>query len=49
MKVPAEKLRAVLGVSEINFARPRHTLALVDSSLEANSEPSTPSEKESKQ
>jgi 3',5'-cyclic-AMP phosphodiesterase len=48
MKVPADKLRAVLGVSEINFVRGRHTLATVDTSLEENSEQSKPSEKEMK-
>jgi 3',5'-cyclic-AMP phosphodiesterase len=37
MKVPAEKLRGVLGVSEINFVRGRHTLAIVDSTLEEDS------------
>ena len=48
MKVPADKLRAVLGVSEINFARGRHTLAVVDTSLEENSEQSMPPAKEMK-
>ena len=34
MKVPAEKLRSVLGIREVEFvARPQH-LAVVDSSLE---------------
>jgi 3',5'-cyclic AMP phosphodiesterase CpdA len=37
MKVPAERLRGVLGVSEINFVRGSHALAIVDSSLEENS------------
>jgi 3',5'-cyclic-AMP phosphodiesterase len=48
MKVPADKLRAVLGVSEINFVPGRHTLATVDTSLEENSEQSMPSAKEMK-
>ena len=33
MKVPAEKLRSVLGVSDVNFVRGKHTLAIVDSTL----------------
>ena len=48
MKVPADRLRAVLGVSEINFVRGRHTLAIVDTSLEENPEQSMPSAKEMK-
>ncbi len=37
MKVPAERLRSVLGVSDVNFVRGKHTLAIIDSSLEENS------------
>jgi 3',5'-cyclic-AMP phosphodiesterase len=33
MKVPDEKLRSVLGVTDINFIRGEHTLAVVDSPL----------------
>jgi len=33
MKVPAEKLRALLGITDVNFVRGKHTLAIVDSSL----------------
>jgi len=33
MKVPAEKLRTLLGVTNVNFVRGRHTLAVVDSPL----------------
>jgi len=33
MKVPDEKLRSVLGVTDINFIRGKHTLAVVDSPL----------------
>jgi Icc protein len=33
MKVPADKLRALLGVTNVNFVRGRHTLAVVDSPL----------------
>ena len=33
MKVPAEQLRSVLGVSDVNFVRKRHSLAVTDSTL----------------
>jgi 3',5'-cyclic-AMP phosphodiesterase len=33
MKVPAEQLRSVLGISDVNFVRGKHTLAVVDSTL----------------
>ena len=33
MKVPAEKLRSVLGVTSVEFVRGKHALAVVDSSL----------------
>jgi 3',5'-cyclic-AMP phosphodiesterase len=33
MKVPDEKLRSVLGVTDVNFIRGKHTLAVVDSPL----------------
>ena len=33
MKVPAEKLRDVLGITEVNFVAQRHSLAIVDTSL----------------
>jgi Icc protein len=35
MKVPAERLRDVLGITEVNFIRGRNTLAMVDSTLSA--------------
>jgi len=35
MKVPDDKLRSVLGVSEVNFVRSKHTLAVVDATLQA--------------
>ncbi|MFB3920300.1 MAG: metallophosphoesterase [Terriglobia bacterium] len=35
MKVPAEKLRSVLGLTSVGFARGRHMLGLVDKTLEA--------------
>jgi 3',5'-cyclic AMP phosphodiesterase CpdA len=34
MKVPAEQLRGLLGVTNVNYARKHHTLALIDSTLE---------------
>jgi hypothetical protein len=34
MKVPADKLRSVLGVTDVNFVQGSHTLAVVDSSLD---------------
>jgi Icc protein len=34
MKVPAEKLRSILGVTSVRFVRGRQALAVVDSSLE---------------
>jgi Icc protein len=33
MKVPAERLRSVLGITEVNFAAHRHSLAIVDATL----------------
>jgi hypothetical protein len=34
MKVPAEQLRSLLGVTEVNYVRKRHALGLIDSTLE---------------
>jgi 3',5'-cyclic AMP phosphodiesterase CpdA len=33
MKVPAEQLRSILGITEVNYIRGQHALAVVDSSL----------------
>jgi 3',5'-cyclic-AMP phosphodiesterase len=33
MKVPADQLRSVLGIADVNYVEGRHALALVDSSL----------------
>src|SRR5579859_4896728 len=33
MKVPAEQLRSVLGITDVNYAQNRHSLAIIDSSL----------------
>jgi 3',5'-cyclic-AMP phosphodiesterase len=37
MKVPAEKLRTLLGVTNVDFLRGKHTLAVVDSPLDGAS------------
>jgi 3',5'-cyclic-AMP phosphodiesterase len=34
MKVPADKLRGMLGITDVNFVRGKHTLAVVDSTLQ---------------
>ena len=34
MKVPAEKLRSLLGVTDVNYAPGQHALAVTDSMLE---------------
>jgi 3',5'-cyclic-AMP phosphodiesterase len=34
MKVPAEKLRSLLGITDVNLIRGKHTLAVVDSTLQ---------------
>jgi hypothetical protein len=34
LKVPAEKLRTVLGITDVNFVRGKHTLGIVDSTLD---------------
>jgi hypothetical protein len=33
MKVPAEQLRKILGITDVNYVQGRHALAVVDSSL----------------
>ena len=33
MKVPAEQLRSVLGITDVNYVKGKHSLAIVDSSL----------------
>ena len=33
MKVPAEQLRSVLGITDVNYTRSQHSLAIADSSL----------------
>ena len=34
MKVPDERLRSVLGITNVQYVAKKHTLAIVDSSLE---------------
>jgi Icc protein len=33
MKVPAEQLRSLLGITDVDYVRGHHSLAVVDSSL----------------
>jgi hypothetical protein len=33
MKVPAEQLRTLLGITDVSFVRGKHSLAVVDSTL----------------
>jgi 3',5'-cyclic-AMP phosphodiesterase len=33
MKVPAEQLKSVLGITDVNYVRGQHALAVVDSTL----------------
>jgi 3',5'-cyclic-AMP phosphodiesterase len=33
MKVPAEQLKSVLGITDVDYVRGHHSLAVVDSSL----------------
>jgi hypothetical protein len=33
MKVPADQLRKVLGISHVSYVQGKHSLALIDSSL----------------
>jgi Icc protein len=41
LKVPAEKLRSLLGVTNVDFVRGKHTLAIVDSTLDGASKNSS--------
>ncbi len=34
LKVPSDKLRSLLGITDVNFIRGKHTLAIVDSTLQ---------------
>lgn len=34
MKVPAEKLNGLLGITDVNFVRGKHILAIIDSTLQ---------------
>jgi 3',5'-cyclic-AMP phosphodiesterase len=33
MKVPAEQLKSLLGITDVNYLRRRHSLAVVDATL----------------
>ena len=33
MKVPAEQLKSILGITDVNYVRGQHALAVLDSSL----------------
>jgi hypothetical protein len=46
MKVPADKLRSVLGITNVNFVRGKHTLAVVDSTLQEGSMEAMPAKQE---
>jgi 3',5'-cyclic-AMP phosphodiesterase len=41
MKVPAEKLRSVLGLTSVNYIQSRQALAIIDSSLDSAAAAST--------
>ena len=45
MKVPDDRLRSVLGITDINFVRGEHTLAVVDSTLAGEPAAQVPMEK----
>ena len=49
MKVPEDKLRSVLGITNVNFVRGRHTLAVVDSTLQDSSMEAMPAKQEMNQ
>lgn len=49
IKVPEEKLRSVLGTTNVNFVRGRHTLAVVDSTLQDGSMQPMPAKQEMNQ
>jgi hypothetical protein len=34
MKVPAEQLRSLLGIRDVNYVQGKHALAVIDSTLE---------------
>lgn len=40
MKVPAEQLRTLLGITDVNYVRGQHALAVVDSNLVGGTEKS---------
>jgi hypothetical protein len=36
MKVPADQLRNVLGITDVNYVKGKHSLAIIDSTLSAS-------------
>lgn len=49
MKVPEDKLRSVLGITNVNFVRGKHTLAVVDSTLQERLMQAMPAQEERNQ
>jgi 3',5'-cyclic AMP phosphodiesterase CpdA len=43
LKVPAEKLRSLLGITDVNFVRGNHSLAIIDSPLQGQEQKGKPS------
>jgi 3',5'-cyclic AMP phosphodiesterase CpdA len=46
LKVPAEKLRSLLGITEVSFVRGKQTLAIIDSPLEGQEHKGIPAMEE---
>jgi hypothetical protein len=45
MKVPAERLRSVLGLADVHYVEQNHSLAIVDSTLSPDSPETRSSER----
>jgi 3',5'-cyclic-AMP phosphodiesterase len=46
LKVPAEKLRSLLGITDVSFVRGNHSLAIIDSPLQGQEQKGIPSQEE---
>jgi 3',5'-cyclic-AMP phosphodiesterase len=46
LKVPAEKLRSLLGITDVSFVRGNHSLAIIDSPLQDQEQKGMPSQEE---
>jgi 3',5'-cyclic-AMP phosphodiesterase len=46
LKVPAEKLRSLLGITDVSFVRGNHSLAIIDSPLQGQEQKGMPSQEE---